>query len=232
MSTATEQQAGRIASQLRNRITGTGEVDPEKVLANPKNWRTHDEHQSEVVAGLLTEIGWVQNVVVNRSTGHLIDGHLRVKLARDRGEKKLPAVFVELSAEEEDIVLALLDPSGELADFDSVKLDALLGGLDTKDAALAALIADLESDLGIGENEDEEVETLLDQAVQMEPGKEFIVVMCDSDEEWSRLKVALNLRTVRRGGYKKGSAFDATSTNRVIRARDLLRKLERKKSRC
>jgi hypothetical protein len=230
MSTA-EQQAERVASQLRNRITGTGEVDPEKILANPKNWRTHSEHQSEVVAGLLTEIGWVQNVVINRTTGHLIDGHLRVELARKRGEK-LPAVFVELSVDEEDIVLALLDPSGELADFDSVKLDALLGGLETKDAALAALIADLESELGIGsENDDEEVETLLDQSVQLEPGKEFVVVMCDSDEEWSRLKVALDLRTVRRGGYKKGSAFDATSTNRVVRASVLLKKLVGKKSR-
>jgi hypothetical protein len=61
--------------------------------------------------------------------------------------------------------------------------------------------------------------------VQLEPGKEF-VVMYDDEEESASLKLALGLRSVRRGGYKAGSAFDAVSTERVLKARRLMKLLK------
>src|SRR5437867_4576224 len=65
----------------RNRIVGSGEEAPDQLLANPKNWRIHPKHQQEALAGVLDEVGWVQEVIVNQQTGHLVDGHLRVTLA-------------------------------------------------------------------------------------------------------------------------------------------------------
>ena len=94
--------------------------------------------------------------------------------------------------------------------------------MNPESVALAKLVADLEEELGIGKEDDANVETLLDQAVQLEPGKEFVVVMCDDKEEFERLQVALDLRTVRRGGYKAGSAFDAKGVDRVVKAKKLL----------
>jgi hypothetical protein len=35
---------------------------------------------------VLDRVGWVQSVIVNRKTGRLVDGHLRVQLAVDAGE--------------------------------------------------------------------------------------------------------------------------------------------------
>jgi hypothetical protein len=217
-----------IAGPLRNRIVASGEENPEKLLANPKNWRTHSADQESAVEGLLEEVGWVSNVIVNRKSGRLIDGHLRVALAKRRKEKKIPVVYVDLSDKEEEIVLATLDPLGDLAGIDAKRLETLLGELDPASVALKAMIADLEAELGIGKDEETDVEVLLDQAVQLEPAREYIVVMCDGEEDWERLREVLELRTVRRGGYKKGSPFDANGTERVIRARRLLNHLEGK----
>jgi hypothetical protein len=94
---------------LRNRIVGTGNVKPDTVQAHPKNWRSHSVDQESAIEGLLEEVGWVSNVIVNRKTGHLLDGHLRVDLAKKRGEKTVPVVYVELSAKEEKDVTTLLD---------------------------------------------------------------------------------------------------------------------------
>ena len=100
-------------------------------------------------AGALSEVGWVAQVLVNRTTGHVVDGHLRVELAISRGEPSVPVVYVELSEEEERLVLASLDPLAAMATAEKDALAALLAGLETGDAALAAMLADLADQHGI-----------------------------------------------------------------------------------
>ena len=60
---------------------GSGEEAPDQLLANPSNWRVHPKAQQQALAGILGQVGWVQQVLVNRRTGHVVDGHLRVALA-------------------------------------------------------------------------------------------------------------------------------------------------------
>ena len=93
----------------RNRIVGTGEEKPDALLANPRNWRIHPKLQREAMAGVLDQVGWIQNVMVNRRTGFLVDGHLRVDLAMERGEASIPVVYVDLTEEEEGLALAALE---------------------------------------------------------------------------------------------------------------------------
>ena len=95
---------------LRSRIVGEGEEAPDQLLANPLNWRRHPPEQQKALEGMLREVGWVQRVIVNRTTGHVVDGHLRVELALRRGETAVPVLYVELTEEEEKIVLAAIDP--------------------------------------------------------------------------------------------------------------------------
>lgn len=68
--------------------------------------------------------------------------------------------------------------------------------------------------------------TVLDQAVQLQPAREYAVIMCADEDEWERLKVALDLQPVRRGGYRQDSPFDAIGTERVIHASRLFEILE------
>ncbi len=132
-----------------NRIVGQGEEKPDQLLANPKNWRAHPKGQQEALEGALSEVGWVQQVVVNQRSGHLIDGHLRVSLALRRNEPTVPVLYVDLSPEEEALVLATLDPLSAMAFADKDKLDDLLRDVATGDEGLMQMLADLAAQEGI-----------------------------------------------------------------------------------
>jgi ParB-like chromosome segregation protein Spo0J len=99
----------------RNRIVGHADVSPGELVPNPRNWRTHPAEQQRAMAGVLGEVGWVAEVLVNRATGNVVDGHLRIKLALARDEPTVPVTYVDLSDEEERVVLASLDPIAALA---------------------------------------------------------------------------------------------------------------------
>lgn len=127
----------------RNRIVGEGDEAPDQLLAHPKNWRIHPRAQQEALAGVLSEVGWVQRVLVNRNTSHVLDGHARVALAISRDEPSVPVLYVDLSEEEEDKILATLDPIAAMAAADKANLGTLLEGVAPKDEHLRAFFADL-----------------------------------------------------------------------------------------
>lgn len=134
--------------QWANRIVGHRVVDPDQLLANPHNWRIHVQLQQDAVKGALDTVGWVQSVVNNVRTGHLVDGHLRVALAL-RDHQMVPVTDVDLSEAEERLILAELDSSTALAQPDPDKVDELLHLLDTDNVGLQQLFAQLADDAGL-----------------------------------------------------------------------------------
>jgi DNA modification methylase len=133
----------------RNRIVGHADVSPTELVPNPRNWRTHPADQQRALSGALADVGWVAEVLVNRTTGHVVDGHLRVELALERSEPSIPVTYVELSEAEERLVLATLDPLTAMADAEAAALADLLAGLDPGDEDLRALLDDLAREHGI-----------------------------------------------------------------------------------
>ena len=131
------------ATQWRSRITGSGTEDARALVANPRNWRRHPKHQADALTGLLDQVGWVQQVIVNSRTGLLVDGHLRVELAVRHGETDVPVVYVDLTEQEERLVLASLDPLASLATRDDDALRALLDSVTIDSADLAKMLKDL-----------------------------------------------------------------------------------------
>jgi DNA modification methylase len=132
-----------VTEAWRNRIVGAADVAPDQLVANPANWRTHPGPQRDALRGSLTEVGWVQQVMVNQRTGFVVDGHARVEEALTRGEPTVPVLYVDLDPAEEALVLATLDPIGAMATRDDARLQELLSGLVVDDAGLLALLADL-----------------------------------------------------------------------------------------
>ena len=133
----------------RSRIVGQGAADPASLTPHPQNWRAHPARQRAALTGVLEEVGWVQQVVVNRRTGHLLDGHLRVETARARGEAVVPVVYVDLAEAEERLVLATLDPIGALAQADGPALAALLAEVSTASEGVSQLISALARDADV-----------------------------------------------------------------------------------
>ena len=124
----------------RSRITGSGTLKVSEVKPHELNFRIHPAGQSQALAASLDNVGWVQQVVVNTQTGNLIDGHLRVELARQRGECELPCLLVELSEDEERLVLASLDPIAAMAGADREKLQELLASIQSEDETVRGLL--------------------------------------------------------------------------------------------
>jgi hypothetical protein len=128
----------------RNRVTGYGDVDPKELLANPKNWRIHPKAQQAALAAVLDKVGWVTAAaIVNRQTGFVVDGHLRVSIALARNEASIPVGYVDLTEDEENLILASFDSISGAAVTDTDKLTALLGGIEFVDPALDSLFANL-----------------------------------------------------------------------------------------
>jgi len=96
-------------------------------LANPGNYRKHPTAQENVLTGVLDTVGWVQEVIINKTTGHMVDGHLRVKAALSRSEDEpVPYKVVELTEAEEALVLATYDPISAMAFNDEAVLKEVL----------------------------------------------------------------------------------------------------------
>lgn len=147
------------AGPWRSRIVGHGESDPTQLLAHERNWRPHPRTQQVALAGVLDEVGWVAEVIVNKRSGEewpegqrgvetVVDGHLRVELAISRGEPTVPVRYVDLSPSDEALILATFDPISALAGSDRENLDAVLSLVETENEAVRELLAKIAEDAG------------------------------------------------------------------------------------
>jgi len=128
----------------KNRIVGHGEQAAISFMANPLNWRIHPKAQRDALTGILGDVGWVQSVIVNKTTGNVVDGHARIEEALKLGDDTpVPFVEVELSEEEEQKILLTLDPVAAMATADKANLDALLRDVSTTSEAMQEMLADL-----------------------------------------------------------------------------------------
>jgi hypothetical protein len=143
-----KQKANRVPAPdpviWQNRITRYGEAAPGELLANEKNWRTHPQAQQDALEGALRTVGVVQNIIVNERSGKLLDGHLRVEMAIRSGQPTVPITFVDLSDEEEALILATIDPVTGLAGTNQELLDSLITDIRLRDLGM---------ELGMGLND-------------------------------------------------------------------------------
>jgi hypothetical protein len=132
------------ADKWDSRIVGFSEIAPDQLLANPLNARRHPAVQRDALRASLDALGWVAPVLVNQRTGRMVDGHARVEEALSAGLATVPVITVDVSEEDERLMLATFDPIGAMATTDQAVLDQLLNDLDVRglDEVIAALRVD------------------------------------------------------------------------------------------
>lgn len=135
----------KVSAHWKSRIVAHERVDPKTIKPNPLNWRVHGDAQQQTMRAAFDRIGVLQGVIVNRRTGHLIDGEMRWQLAIDNDEAKIDVTFVDIDEEEERTALAIINPLGELGATDPEKLAQLIAGVNRQDdGPLSELLANLE----------------------------------------------------------------------------------------
>jgi len=210
--------------QIRDRIKELRRVKASDLIPNPKNWRTHPVAQQDALRGVLAEVGYA-DALLARETAEglmLVDGHLRAETTPD---SEVPVLVLDINEEEADMMLATLDPLAAMAEADGESLKMLTETLEVESVAVREMLQGLlqkDNDSSGGTKPSREV--LVDQAIQLKPQREYIVVVCDSDAEFALLVEHLELKTVRRGGYKTKDSrrSDEVGVERVITARRLL----------
>lgn len=133
----------------KNRITRVADVDPKTLRDHGYNWRLHPKDQREALEAVLDRVGWVQRVVVNENTMRIVDGHLRVSVARARGEATIPVSFVNLTEDEERLALATFDTVGTFDVADPKVLKELLVEVGDVNESLTKLIHSVSVEAGL-----------------------------------------------------------------------------------
>lgn len=110
---------------IKNRIISYGSKPADQFLVNPKNFTIHPEEQQKVMEDILQNIGWVGVVIESANSGYVLDGHERIWEAL-QDNSSVPYLLVDLTQEEEDIVLATYNATAHMAHIDKTKGLALI----------------------------------------------------------------------------------------------------------
>lgn len=143
-------------TEWKNRIVGHGAKPASQFTAHPNNWRKHPMRQRTAVRGSLDSLGWVDVVIENRTSGHVIDGHERIWNALKNGDAEVPYIEVELTEAEEAQALLSLDAIAALAETDRDSVAALLEQVQTDNADVMQFLTDFAADSGLDWNAPEE----------------------------------------------------------------------------
>lgn len=193
-------------------------VDIKQVRPNPDNPRFIKGNKFEKLVKSIKEFPEMLDlrpIVVNQDM-IVLGGNMRLKACEEAGLKEVPIIFADNLTPEQEKEFIIKDNSS----FGEWDWDLLANEWDLQDLEDWGLeIPNLDDD--VDELEDgEEIE--LPQSVQVEPPKEYILIMAEPNSvDWEDLKETLQLKMVRRGGYKKGSPLESVSLERVLEWSDL-----------
>ncbi len=128
---------------VRDRIKELRRVPAGQLRPNAKNWRKHPQAQQDALRGVLAEIGYADALLARElpdGSLELIDGHLRAETTPDM---EVPVLVVDLDEKEAAKLLAVLDPLAGLAEPDADALAALLAEVETDSEAVRAVLDDI-----------------------------------------------------------------------------------------
>jgi hypothetical protein len=183
-----------------------------QVKTNPNNPRLIKDHKFKKLVKSIKEFPEmleIRPIVVDKDN-IVLGGNMRLRACQEAGLKEVYILKADQLTEKQQREFIVKDNVG----FGEWDWDDLANEWDAEELEDWGL--DLPMDVKIDELEDDE-EIELEQSVQLEPPKEYILIMADPNSlEWEEMKQDLKLKIVRNGGYKQGSAFDSSSIERVI----------------
>ena len=199
-----------------------------QLKSNPNNPRLIKDDKFKKLVTSLREFPEMMEkrpmVCVTDTDGKLypLGGNMRLKALQELKYKEIPDNWVMLADEwsEEKRKEFTIKDNVNFGEFD---WDTLANEWDAEELTEWGL--DIPNFEKIDKMEDGET-IECEKSVQLEPPMEYILIMAEpNSEEWEELKEMLKLKMVRRGGYKKGSAFDSIGLERVLFWNDLKNRL-------
>lgn len=114
--------------EIKIRCSYSDLLDPKGLIAHPDNNNTHSEKQKEIAKAVLLSTGWLDPVVVSRSTMRIISGHLRAEVAAEMGLAHIPCSLQDFSGRVDEVkCLTVMNELARHADFSTPKFKDFQG---------------------------------------------------------------------------------------------------------
>jgi len=203
------------SNPIRDRIKEFRRVKASELHPAPHNWREHSDQQRDALRGILAEIGYAEALIAReRKDGRLelVNGHLRAETTPDM---EVPVLILDVSAEEAAILLATMDPIGQMAEANTAALAKLLEGQEPQDANLRELLEDLapetiEAIAGSGDKPRAGTEGEDRMPLRPHEHYDYVLVLARTTQEWARLVELLGLEPITtRGKIGLGRGYPA-----------------------
>ena len=195
-------------------------IETHKLVPYAKNSRTHSKDQITQIATSIGEFGFTNPVLIGESED-IIAGHGRVMAAKELELSKVPCIRLQHLTEEQKKAYVIADNKLALnAGWNENLLKQEIESLQESDYDITLTgFSEMEIDelLAAEEIIDDADEILHEQSLQVEPAKEYVLILAKDNDEWDEMVEYFQLKKVRRGGYKAGSAFDSIGTERVLK---------------
>jgi len=197
------------------------QLPTDTLIPYARNTRTHSEAQVAQIAGSIREFGFTNPVLIDGENG-IIAGHGRVLAAQKLALGKVPCIRLSHLTETQRRAYIIADNKLALnAGWDEELLALEMADLQSLGVNAESLgFSDLEIDDMLNSEEiieEAEKQVENEQSLQVEPGMEYLIILAKDLDEWDEIIDFFKLEKVRRGGYKKGSAFDAIGLERVLK---------------
>jgi hypothetical protein len=194
-----------------------------QIKSNPSNPRVIKNEKFQKLVSSIKSFPQMLTIrpIVCNADGVVLGGNMRLKACIEAGLKEIPVIYASDLSEDQQREFIIKDNVG----FGEWDWDILANEWDVTQLNNWGLdLPDLKvENIDVSEM-DNGAEIVLDQAVQLVPKREYVVIMCNSEnEEWEELKEMLQLKLVRRGGCKEGSPYEIhKGINRVILANEFI----------
>lgn len=110
-------------------------VDIQRAIYNPRIALKEGDKAYEKLKRSIEEFGYVEPIIINKTTGNVVGGHQRLTVLQDMGVEEVDCVIIEVDeTKEKQLNIALNKVTG---DWDIPALKDLLEELDTGDVDMS-----------------------------------------------------------------------------------------------
>jgi|GEM_PF-1415049 hypothetical protein len=217
-------------SQFRDRIIEVKKVKSRELLDNDGNWRLHPDAQRETMTGVLHEVGKADVLLAYYSARNddqltLFDGHLRKALDPD---EEWTVAITDLTDEEADKMLLVLDPLAAMAEMNKARLLDLTDRVNTDDLMVRELLRKMEMEAQrIGDEDENEdggkKEKTGPAAMELMPFEhyDYVLLMFKNELDWLAAVDTLGLE--RRADLRKTNKIGLC---RVISGKQVIERIQ------
>ena len=191
---------------------------------NPRIELKPGDKEYERLRKSIKEFGYVDPIIRNKRTGHIIGGHQRLNVLRDLGYEEIDVVNLDIDEQKEKALnIALNKISGK---WDEPVLKDLLLEINTDDfdIELTGFGMDEVDKLVEKFNKEEEIKPEIEFTEELLEAHNYIVLYFDNELDWQVAKEKFGVRTMAALDSREG--YERKGIGRVFRGADFLDRIQ------